>query len=162
MFLAKFLIVWECGECAVHSSLSSPTHWADKSTNDRNNGFWARLCLHFPVKDLDGQVKEENVIIHPSKDVSSICCFVCPLHFAARSFRPSVLLLRRDSHGSFTTTTQAPALPMLRGTSYRETERLTCSVSWASLFIKIPLHLMYRWRLGCQDWKNCEKEKNQQ
>lgn len=152
-FLAKFLIGWECGECAGHRNPSSPFHWADK-TNDGNNGLWKSLCLCFPMKDLDGQVKEKkNVIIHPSKDVSSICCFVCPLHFAALSFRPLCVVVNWDPHGSFTTTTQAPALPMLRGTSYRKTERLTRSFSSFS-FQKLLFHLLQRWRFGCQGWKN--------
>lgn len=38
----------------------------------------------------------------------------------------------KSAQGNFTTTTQAPARPMLRGTSYRKTERLTGSLScWA-------------------------------
>lgn len=48
--------------------------------------------------------------------------------FAALSFVPRAVM-GQNAQGNFTTTTQVPALPMLRGTSYRKTERLTCSFS---------------------------------
>lgn len=72
--------------------------------------------------------------------MSLICCFVCPLFFAAPSFVTHAVV-RQNAQGNFTTTTQAPALPMLRGTSYRKTERLAASLSCKDAFLKNPVLL---------------------
>lgn len=37
--------------------MCSPPQWADMSTNDGNNGLWARLRLRFPLKNLESRVK---------------------------------------------------------------------------------------------------------
>lgn len=58
--------------------MCSRPQWVDMSTNDRNNGSWARLCLRFPLKNLESRVKgkkKKKMKTWFSKDVSLISCF---------------------------------------------------------------------------------------
>lgn len=123
----KFLLGWECEECAVRSSFStSPPQWAAMSTNDRNNSSWAGLRLCFPLKNLESRVKERKwKHDSPRMCPRSVILFVHS-PFSAQLF-VSRAVVRQTPQGNLTTTTQAPALPMLRGTSCRKTERLTRS-----------------------------------
>lgn len=152
--LWKFLIGWECGECAANSSPSSLTQRADLSTNDRNNGVSSKALSVFPLKkiwraELKGGKKRKYGSLRECPQ--SVVLFV---HSSLLLAHLLLMLLRenkKNAQGSFTTTTQAPALPMLRWTSYRKTERLTCSFAWKTQFKKRSLHLQIR-RLDCQDW----------
>ena len=124
--------------------MCSLPQWADMVTNDRNNGFMGTAPSVSPLwKSLESWVKEERKKEKKKQKKNHNSRRMCPwslvlfVHFPspAPSF-VSRAAARQNAQGNFTTTTQAPALPMLRGTSYRKTERLTRSLSSEATFKK--------------------------
>lgn len=120
--------------------MCSLPQWADMVTNDRNNGFMGTAPSVSPLwKNLESRVKEERKKEKKKHNSRRMCPWSLVLFVHFRSPAPSFAsraAARQNAQGNFTTTTQAPALPMLRGTSYRKTERLTCSLSSEAAFKK--------------------------